>query len=160
MKKIRVISCVTTVMIMALIFFFSSQNSEESSAVSKSFTVLIVEKVVAVFTEDSVTIDSIVNAIHNLIRKMAHFTIYTSLGISSFTMIYSNLKKTKLKTIIYTVVFCCAYAVTDEIHQLFIAGRSGNIKDVFIDTSGAFFGALICIAVMGIACMIIKRRGR
>ena len=71
MKKIRVISCITTIMIMALIFFFSSQNSSESSTVSKSVTVMIVRAVVSVFTDDAYKMEIIVNSIHNFIRNSA-----------------------------------------------------------------------------------------
>ena len=35
------------------------------------------------------------------------------------------------------------YAATDEFHQLFVAGRSGQIKDVLIDTIGACIGLLV-----------------
>ncbi len=158
MKKIRVISCITTIMIMALIFFFSSQNSSESSTVSKSVTVVIVKAIVSVFTDDAYKMEIIVNSIHNFIRKMAHFTIYTSLGISTFVMIYSNIKKGRVKTVLYTCLFCAFYAATDEFHQLFIDGRSGNIKDVLIDTSGALTGALICIAILAVFDIIRRRK--
>ena len=158
MKKIRVISCITTIMIMALIFFFSSQTSSDSSPVSPRVTVMIVKTIVSVFTDDAYKMEIIVNSIHNFIRKMAHFTIYTSLGLSAFVMIYSNIKKGRVRTVLYTCIFCAFYAVTDEFHQLFIDGRSGNIKDVLIDTSGALTGALICIVILAIFDII--RRGR
>ena len=32
------------------------------------------------------------------------------------------------------------YASSDEIHQIFVSGRSGNIKDVIIDTCGSYLG--------------------
>ena len=35
------------------------------------------------------------------------------------------------------------FAVSDEFHQLFVPGRSGNIKDVFIDTAGSVSGILL-----------------
>lgn len=158
MKKIRVISCITTIMIMALIFFFSSQNSVESSTVSKGFTVMVVRAVVSFFIHDGNIVEGIVMAIHNMVRKMAHFTIYMSLGISSFTMLYSTLKRTKLKTLIYTCLFCGVYAATDEFHQLFIDGRSGEIRDILIDTSGALTGAVICVIILIVADIISARK--
>ena len=39
--------------------------------------------------------------------------------------------------------FCTIYAATDEYHQTFIAGRSGEIQDVLLDTAGALFGIII-----------------
>ena len=35
------------------------------------------------------------------------------------------------------------YACTDEIHQLFIQGRAGQLKDVLIDTIGSLTGIYI-----------------
>jgi VanZ family protein len=36
------------------------------------------------------------------------------------------------------------YAITDEIHQIFVPGRDGIVFDVIIDTFGAIFGLEIC----------------
>ena len=35
------------------------------------------------------------------------------------------------------------YACTDEFHQLFVPGRSGNFRDVIIDTSGGVLSAIL-----------------
>ena len=42
-----------------------------------------------------------------------------------------------------TVFLCFLYASLDEFHQTFVSGRDGNIRDVFIDTSGAFFFGIL-----------------
>ena len=47
------------------------------------------------------------------------------------------------KSIIYTIIFVFIYACSDEIHQLFVSGRSGEILDVLIDTTGGFVGTMI-----------------
>ena len=39
---------------------------------------------------------------------------------------------------------CFLYACTDEFHQLFIAGRSAEIKDVLIDSFGSLTSILLC----------------
>ena len=36
-----------------------------------------------------------------------------------------------------------SYASTDEIHQMFVAGRGPSVRDVLIDSIGAFFGVLV-----------------
>ena len=46
------------------------------------------------------------------------------------------------------------YACTDEFHQLFVNGRSGQLLDIFIDTLGAIFGVAILILLQ----KIIKRK--
>lgn len=46
-----------------------------------------------------------------------------------------------------------AYAATDEFHQLFVPGRSGQLKDVLIDTAGGALG-LVLLALI----LYLKRR--
>ena len=41
-----------------------------------------------------------------------------------------------------------AYAVTDEVHQLFVPGRSGRITDVLIDGAGAVVGGIVVRLLM------------
>ena len=69
-----------------------------------------------------------------LIRKLAHFTEYAILYVLVF-------RATKNK--IWGVLFAFFYAITDEIHQLFVPGRNGSARDVLIDTAGAVFALTI-----------------
>jgi len=43
---------------------------------------------------------------------------------------------------------CSLYAVTDEIHQLFVPGRSGELRDVMIDSIAALVGVGLCMWMM------------
>ena len=47
------------------------------------------------------------------------------------------------KIIVYSFIFCFLYACSDEVHQLYVPGRSGNIKDVFIDSIGISFALVV-----------------
>ena len=40
------------------------------------------------------------------------------------------------------IVFTSLYAVSDEVHQIFIPGREGKIMDWLFDSTGAVLGAL------------------
>jgi len=54
----------------------------------------------------------------------------------------------KEKNAIYFAIFCCfLYAISDEIHQLFIVGRNGNVVDVLIDTCGSMFGIFLLLII-------------
>ncbi len=54
-----------------------------------------------------------------------------------------QLRRNLWLTFATTIIICFIYAALDEFHQTFVAGRDGNIRDVFIDTSGSFcFGLL------------------
>ena len=47
-----------------------------------------------------------------------------------------------------------AYAATDEIHQLFVPERSGQISDVMIDSAGALAG----VAVLAVIRYLVQKR--
>ena len=44
------------------------------------------------------------------------------------------------RTFIFAIILCILYAISDEIHQHFIPGRSGDLLDVGIDTMGSCLG--------------------
>lgn len=52
--------------------------------------------------------------------------------------IFNYLKKTKLFKI--ALLICIPDAISDEVHQLFIPGRAGQVRDVIIDSAGAVVG--------------------
>lgn len=50
------------------------------------------------------------------------------------------------KYLIFFVIFIAVfYAITDEYHQMFVLGRSGNIPDLLTDLSGILTASLIYI---------------
>lgn len=56
-------------------------------------------------------------------------------------------KKAPLDSIKYPLIMSITlsflYACTDELHQIFVPGRSAQFRDILIDTLGASFGATI-----------------
>jgi len=78
-----------------------------------------------------------------LIRKIAHFSEYLILSIlTTNTLAVSFQWKNKLYYLI-SFILCTLYAASDEIHQLFIPGRSGQINDVILDSFGVLAGIMI-----------------
>lgn len=152
MKKIKVISWSVTVLLMALIFFFSSQNSSESSGVSSGFTKEIIDVFSGFFGWSETFKSAAVDFIHGYVRKAAHFTIYAALGVSVAFSIGLSKGRDSKKIWLMAVIFCAAYAITDEFHQYFVAGRAARITDVGIDTAGAALGAFFVL------CMRYLRR--
>lgn len=75
-----------------------------------------------------------------LVRKTAHFTEYAILGFLT-----ARGFKLSNKSPWFSIIACCLYASTDEIHQSFIPGRSAEFKDVALDTAGAAFGTIVYI---------------
>ncbi len=56
-------------------------------------------------------------------------------------------------------VIAVLYACSDEIHQLFIDGRAGQVADVLVDASGAAIGCLLtCILMWRFMTRRMRRR--
>ncbi len=135
---------------MTAIFIFSSQTGKISGNISGSITEWIAQKIVSDF--DQMTHPEQINMVesmHFYIRKLAHFSIYALLGFLSFLNICQYSVNKKVRTLI-PPLFCLLYACSDEFHQLFTDGRSGNPFDVMIDFSGAVLGIIISAAVSSI----------
>ena len=92
--------------------------------------------------EDCITKNSARRERNAVIRKIAHFAIYTSLGIFSFAFISTFKIKEKMQVII-TTLWGIIYASSDEIHQMFSFGRHASVDDVIIDTLGVIFRNII-----------------
>jgi len=75
-----------------------------------------------------------------IIRKSAHMFLYFVLAILIYTTIN---KKSDIKTYMISFLLTAFYSCTDEFHQLFIEGRSGEIRDVMVDSTGALIGLLV-----------------
>ena len=75
-----------------------------------------------------------------LLRKFAHFFEYFILVLLVLNVFVVQLPW--YRALCFSLALAVGYAVLDEVHQLFIPGRSGNMVDILIDALGAMFGAL------------------
>ena len=92
------------------------------------------------------------------VRKTAHFLEYALLGVLVCRALGIDVKK-KAHLLGAALAFCSFYAVTDELHQYFVPGRSCQIKDVMIDSSGALTGICFCM-LAGFVLKKIKNKRR
>lgn len=139
---------------MILIFNLSSQNAETSSETSGS----VIESVAGIFYPgfsdmSAAKQDEIIGDFQFIARKAAHFSLYAVLGVLSFLSVisYRNLKY-RFRLLISAGI-CLLYAASDEFHQLFVAGRSGEVRDICID----FCGSVLAITVLALLSRFIKR---
>lgn len=116
---------------MGVIFMFSSQNGEESSGISNGILLTLMN----VVPMENLSIETL----SFFIRKAAHFTEYAILGL----LVDINSENKDKKHLLWSVLFCFIYAISDEIHQYFVPMRSCSFIDVIIDTSGAIFAIFI-----------------
>lgn len=139
MKK-KVIKGLVVILCMVIIFLFSTDNSVEST--KKSNRVII--EVTSFFKLDlsKKQQQHVIDMFFVPVRKMAHFFIYFVLGIA----LVSFLREFSIpirKLLLLSIFLAFLYACTDEFHQLFVPGRSGQIIDVLLDTFGASVGVFI-----------------
>jgi len=126
---------------MLLIFYLSSQVVQRSNKLSTGITQIVI-KVVKIVSPDSILG---LDGSNHLVRKNAHFFAYLILG----TLVMNALKRSRVtgfRVVIFTLVICVLYATSDEVHQLFVPGRGGQVKDVLIDSSGALLGITLFTA--------------
>lgn len=161
MKKtiLRVSLLAGLIAVFCLIFFFSEQDGNDSSKISSGLLDWVLNRLPFIDNLTPAESTAFIDKAHFFIRKLAHFSIYTVVGI----LIMSFLSTYKLKLFIRvggSLAVGLLYAISDEIHQSFVPGRSPLVKDVVIDTAGVLVGILLVIFVAGLYGLISKRRSR
>ena len=140
MKKVKILRIFLIILIILwtwLIFSFSSQDGGESSGLSR--------KVVEFFIKDP----ELVNKIEPYARKVAHFSEY-SLGGILFISLFSTYNWTDRRKMTTSILLGVWYATMDELYQLMIPGRSGALKDVYIDSLGVATGVIGMLIIIKI----------
>jgi len=124
---------------MGVIFYMSNQPASVSSQHSGGVIEFLSN---LPFIGSIVTYMMEIDIAEFIIRKGAHMFSYFLLAILLFMSNYDN-KKNLVKVSLQSLIFTFLYACSDEFHQLFITGRSGEFRDVLIDTSGGIIGILV-----------------
>lgn len=89
--------------------------------------------------------------IHTHIRKMAHFFGYGVFGLLWLRAWWLSLPYSRyLKDAALAVLGCGMVASADELHQRFLAHRTGSALDVLLDCSGAIALQLVVYIVLRI----------
>lgn len=135
MIKNKVLSWIVVVLWMILIFSFSSQVGEQSNQLSTGLTVVIVSLIERIIPKVSIDI----NVLNNILRKISHFVIFLIFGLLVMNALSRSFVNKK-NIILYASLICILYAVTDEVHQLFVPNRGMQFLDVIIDITGSLLG--------------------
>ncbi|MFV8826431.1 VanZ family protein [Alkalihalobacterium sp. APHAB7] len=120
---------------MALIFYLSHQPATVSSELSSEITEVIVQIIEIVAPNTQFEFGNL----NHLVRKNAHFFAYLVLGLLTINALRRS-GSNGYRSMGVALVICILYAISDEVHQLFVPGRSGEVRDVLIDTAGASVG--------------------
>ena len=150
-KTIAVLLLIWLVAVAALIFWFSSKNGEESGDMSQNLT----DEIFNFLARD----EELGHKLHRFVRKSAHILEYALLGASGCIFLFFIADAGFFRLRSRRLLALCAwggatlYAVTDEIHQIFVPGRGPSVTDVMIDALGALVGVA---AVVYICRFILK----
>ena len=135
----KVIKIILVLLWMVMIFLLSNEEAVKSSKKSDGLIIKSVE----LFTGKSLSDQEKEKVLKYLVfpvRKCAHLSLYLILGILVISLLREYMV-INTKLVLLSLLICFLYACSDEIHQLFVPGRSGEARDVLIDTLGA------CLAV-------------
>lgn len=109
-----------------MIFVLSQQGNEASTSQSSAVISTIKDSFGLELTKE-------------IVRKSAHIIAYFTLGTWALLTAIAyrfRLKKAAMISLLVVVV----YAISDEIHQLFVPGRSGQWSDVLLDSIAGVIG--------------------
>ena len=143
----RVLFLLMLAMAFFVIFNFSSQDGELSGSISRKVTEVVFNIVSKIKTMDINTKLYYIERLHPIIRKLAHFSIYTVVGFAIMGFMCTFDIRNIFKVVI-SLVIGITYAITDEIHQSFTPGRYPSIIDVGIDSAGVITGIFILIVLI------------
>lgn len=120
---------------MVVIFIFSQQPASISSGQSSVFVEQL-HRITPGIDQQLLTF---------IIRKSAHIFAYFILGILLFNALWrAELRKSPFdRPTMSSITICALYAASDEFHQLFISGRSGEVRDIIIDSIAASIGVVL-----------------
>ena len=158
--KLNIIRGILIVLILCVffvIFGFSNQNSQTSGGTSQKVTEAITKNIKKIQDLEQNERKIVIDKIENVIRKIAHDSIYTLLGLLLMGLM-STFKIKEMDKIAVSLIIGVLYASTDEIHQAFVPGRGAQITDVILDSMGVLTGIFITMLVLEVFRRICRKK--
>lgn len=128
------------------IFLFSAQTGAQSADVSGEVMGPFARILTALFGEQG----------HNVFRKFAHFFIFAALMFFVYHALFRTRRRRRLSAAL-PFALCVLYAVSDEVHQLFVPERACRLFDVGVDALGCIAGGL-CFYLLAKLCLHIAQK--
>ena len=141
--------CIVLLWILAILYFyFISIHSSLSAEASAKASRVIAKKAFSVVESVTETVqmgdkkDVSYTSVLVFIRKSAHMINFYILGfLYSMIALKTNSQK-ELNVFAASIICGLLGAIIDESHQIFVPGRGADIKDVYIDFIGVFWGCI------------------
>ena len=147
-SRARIVLTVLTAAVMVLIFCFSMEPADQSDETSG----ILARQVIGVLYPEYDSYPEsqqleVYNSVQTVVRKGAHFTEFAALGLLLRLCLESWFgERRRLPFISWAAG--TLYAGTDEIHQIQIAGRTGQWTDVLLDSTGVLAGVLLAMLAL------------
>lgn len=123
---------------MGCIFYLSHHPATASNNLSLGLTEVLADVINTIIPNATFRLD----LFNFFVRKAAHFFAYFVLGVLAFhAFLKSGVRG--WRTVSCALILSVLYAISDEVHQLFVAGRGGQVRDVLIDSAGVIVGILL-----------------
>ena len=137
-RKIYIaLSAIFLAAVTVIIFYLSAQTATESTETSDSVIIWIELIFGKNYNED-------------LVRTLAHFCEFAGLGFLTCNLAFAIKDSPKP---LLSILLAFGYAITDEIHQIFIPGRAFQLTDLAVDLAGITLG----VAVLSVLALLIKK---
>ena len=141
---LKPLSFLPAILMMCLIYHFSAQTGEVSGNLSYkvSYEIVEIKNEVMNTGKGDEELSAEAHHIEYYVRKAAHMTEYFLLAIAiSFPLYVYKVRGFWL--MLLAGIVCVGFAGMDEYHQSFVANRGPSLRDVGIDSIGAFIGILL-----------------
>ena len=159
-SRLLILRCVIAVLLLGhlcLIFHYSNEPAVQSDRTSTSFIGSLLQTLDPSFDSlPEATKQSRVQSLQKVVRTLAHMAEFALLGVlvCAFVLTFS----TRLRWLLCGLGFCAACGASDEIHQLFVPGRTFQWEDILVDTAGAAAGMTAFFLVCLLFRYVLKRK--
>lgn len=159
-SRLFALRCVIAVLLLChlcLIFHYSNEAAAQSDRTSMSFIETLLQTIHPSFASlPEEARQTRVQSLQKLVRTLAHMAEFALLGVlvCAWVLTFSVRKRWQLAGL----AFCACYAVSDEIHQLFVPGRTFQWGDIAVDTIGAALGMAAFLLVCLLFRLVLKRK--
>ena len=143
MKQKRILIYLTILLVWIIFIFCRSLQPAETSTFESQWVLDLLQRIIPF--ELSM----------HFIRKLAHFIEFAVLGVLA-GLLFGGQCRRLLPGLLFSAMTGVITALCDETIQLFVAGRSGQLQDVWLDVAGASAGAVLALSGRAI---IRRKRG-
>lgn len=141
-----------------MLFLLSSQTAAESTVLSGDTIRALLMILKPEYLDMSALQQSqLVAGMQHLVRNAAHVLSYFVLAILCMIALRQHHLKTGQQAAL-TLLLCIGYALTDEMHQLFVAGRAFEFTDLGLDLCGTLTGLAVALIVTVLKRQKAKRQ--